>query len=88
MPKTKALDADAFTSGLLMEALANLKATRDPTTRFKAGPVEFNITLHRIDGKRVLAKTEALLVKRIEDGQSDLTPAEARMARRILARKG
>lgn len=88
MAKTKPLDADAFTSGLLMEAFANLKATSDPSTRFKAGPVEFSITLHRLDGKRILARTEALLVKRIEAGQSDLTPAEARMARRILARKG
>lgn len=78
--------ADPFTASLIMDALANLKATQDPVTGFRLGDVEFTITLRRIGDKRVLSKSEVALVKRVKGGQSDLTPSEIRMARRILGK--
>jgi hypothetical protein len=73
----------------LLTAMERTQATHEPVTTFKleGRDTEFQVTLKRIDGRRVLSKPEALLMARVKDGHQDLAPAEIRVARRILAKQ-
>lgn len=82
--RNRPVDAPVFLTGLLAEALKNMRNTDSPTTTFVAGNCEFQLTLKRIDGRRVMTKAERQLARRVKEGQNQLTPAEVRLAKRIL----
>lgn len=84
MATTLKTQADMFTTGLLRVALANLDATHSPVTTFIHGGLEFEVKLKRLNGSRVLSRTERLLMERVKAGHEDLSQSEVRLARRIL----
>lgn len=84
--KTEIRVADAFTVGLIKQAMENKTATHNHVTDFMLGGVEFQVVLKRVGGHRVLSRTETLLLNRVKAGQEDLDPSEIRVARRLLAK--